>query len=225
MTNLLNCGSKMSLAGRLAALHTLKILAVSLGLMAMNTAYAVDDGWYLGLGLGLGAHSKNETTIACDLRDIECVADEVDIAAKLMGGYQFNRNFALEFGFADWGEATVDEAQDSLMAFNASGVYLSVIPELPLGEYFSIFAELGVTMMNTEVKFAKDGYLHDLLGSGSSKDVWAPVYGLGVAANIKHWTIRLQWERIDPSTDHKFDDIKIAAPKLDVYGLSLIYRF
>jgi len=215
----------MSLTGRLAPLHALKILAVSLGLMAMNTAYAVDDGWYLGLGLGLSAHSKNETTIACDLLDIDCVADEVDIAAKLMGGYKFNRNFALEFGLSDWGEASVDEAQATLMAFNARGVYLSAIPEVPLGDHFSIFAELGLTMMNTEVKIAKDGYLHDLLGSGSSKDVWAPVYGLGLAANIKQWTIRLQWERIDPSTDHNLNEIKISAPKLDVYGLSLIYRF
>ena len=69
------------------------------------------------------------------------------------------------------------------------------------------------------------GPLDVLFGAGTSDDVLAPVYGAGVAGNLKRWTFRLQWERIDPDTDFDFGLIKIASPTLDVLGLSVIFRF
>jgi hypothetical protein len=151
----------------------------------------------------------------------------VDFAFKLMGGYQFNPYISLEFGFNDWGEAGVnlEDLSADVMAYNASGIYAAAIPEFPLGEHFSIFAELGMALIDTEVVVVEGSPLSVFLGAGSSKDVWAPIYGFGVAGHLKHWTFRLQWERIDPDTEHDLDGVRVSAPEMDVYGLSVIYRF
>jgi len=186
-----------------------------------------EDTWYAGLGLGLSSYSKDESTRACDLFDLTCELDEESFAFKLMGGYQFNPYISLEFGFNDWGEAgaNVEGISADVLVYNGSGVYVAAIPELPLGEHFSIFAELGMALVDTEVAIVEGSPLHVFLGAGSSKDVWAPIYGLGVAGHLEHWTFRLQWERIDPDTDHDLNGVKVSAPEMDVYGLSVIYRF
>jgi opacity protein-like surface antigen len=186
-----------------------------------------EDTWYIGLGLGAAKYSKDESKRVCDMFDLTCEQDKDDFAFKLMGGYQFNPYISLEVGYGDWGEvgSNVEGISADVLVYNTSGIYAAAIPEIPLGEHFSIFAELGIALVDTEVAIAEGSPLHVFLGTGSSKDVWAPIYGLGVAGHLKHWTFRLQWERIDPDTEHDLNGVKVSAPEMDTYGLSVIYRF
>jgi len=224
------CVAIVAIGGRIDRVSTLTITAILWGLTATSPLYAQEnraDTWYVGLGLGTSSYAKDESTSACELFALTCELDEEDFAFKLMGGYQFNPYISLEFGFADWGEVDVKQAATSadVVAFNASGIYAAVMPELPLGEHFSIFAELGMAFINTEVIVDEFGPLNALLGTGGSDDVWAPIWGLGVAGHLTHWTFRLQWERIDPDTDFDLNGVSVSAPEMDSYGLSVIYRF
>lgn len=219
--------STVPVVDRIGRAATLAIAALSLTLFATSPLHAEGERWYAGLGLGLAAYSEDESNRVCDEFGLTCEQDEDDVAFKIMGGHQFNPYIAVEFGFNEWGEvgASVEGLSADILAFTASGVYVAAIPELPLGKHFSIFAELGVSLMNTEVDVVEGGPLDDLVGGGASEDVWAPIYGLGVAGHLKRWTLRLQWERIDPDTEFDFGPIKIDAPVLDALGLSVIFRF
>ena len=217
----------VAVVGRVDRAAELAVAALLLALLITGPANAEGERWYAGLGLGLAAYSEDESNRVCDEFDLNCQQDEDDVAFKIMGGYQFNPYIPVEFGFNDWGAVGVEDPglQVDVLAFEASGVYLAAMPELPLGKHFSIFGELGVSLINTEVEVVQGGPLDVLLGGGASEDVWAPVYGLGVAGHLKRWTFRLQWERIDPDTDFDFGPIQIAAPVLDTFGLSVIFRF
>lgn len=205
----------------------LAIAALLLALFATSPLYAEGEHWYVGGGLGLAAYSEDESNAVCSEFSLSCEQDEDSVSFKLFGGYRFNPFISVEGGFSDWGDVNVTTRVLSaeVLGFTGSGVYVAAIPELPLGKHFSIFGELGATLVDMEVRVLDAGPLGALIGGTESENVWAPVYGAGVAGNLKHWTFRLQWERIDPDTDFDFGLIKIASPTLDVLGISVIYRF
>jgi len=214
-------------AGRIGRAAALVMVVVGCLALAASPLHAEGERWYVGLGLGLAAYSEDESNAICDAFDLTCEQDEDDVSFKIMGGYQFNRYVALELGYADWGQVKAKEGALSgdVLAFAGSGFYLAAIPELPLGKHFSIFGEVGVSLMNTEVDVVQGGPLAVLLGGGASEDVWTGIYGAGVAGHLKRWTFRLQWERIDPDTEFDLGPIEIDSPVLDVVGLSVIFRF
>jgi len=219
-----------SIGGRVDRAAILAIALILWALTASRPLYAQEnraDTWYAGLGLGVSFYDEDEGTRACELFALTCELDEEDFAIKLMGGYQFNPYISFEFGFSDWGKADVKHAATGVdvAAFNAGGIYAAAMPELPLGEHFSIFAELGMAFIDTEVVVDEFGPLNAFLGTGGSKDVWAPIWGLGIAGHLTHWTFKLDWERIDPDTDFDLNGVTVSAPEIDVYGLSVIYRF
>jgi OOP family OmpA-OmpF porin len=214
----------VAVAGRIDLGVGLTVAAIALAMIATSPLHAAEESWYVGLGLGVGIYSEDESTAACDLLHLSCETDGADFAFKIMGGYQFTRNIAVEIGYSDWGGVSVNEDGLEVLAFNSSGFSVSAIPELPLGKHFSIFAEIGMSYMTAEVQGVEGGPFDSFVG-GASEDVWAPFYGLGVAWNLKRWTFRLQWERIDPDTEFDFNDTKVGAPNLDVIGLTAIIRF
>ena len=61
---------------------------------------AQDSGFYAGLSLG-----QSSMTDACTGLPAGVSCDDKDSAWKIFGGYQFSRNFALELGYANLGEA------------------------------------------------------------------------------------------------------------------------
>jgi OOP family OmpA-OmpF porin len=78
--------------------RVLGVLVMAAASCAGATALAQDGRAYLRLALGQSQ------------ADIDCTGttscDDGDTAWKVFGGYQFNRHFALEAGYANLGEAT-----------------------------------------------------------------------------------------------------------------------
>src|SRR5688500_16546060 len=88
-----------------------------LSALAMATAPVAarvqeEGGVCLGGSAG-GSASKH----ACDASVVSC--DETDNAYKVFGGYTFNRNVALEVGFADLGEFHADGVDTKVRAIDA----------------------------------------------------------------------------------------------------------
>src|SRR5205085_4251234 len=87
-----------SIAFRLSAVG-LAVLGTTLG----GTALAqLAPGWYVGGNLGR-ASTDFDAPAPVVPPGVGFNEDDTDTAGKLFGGYQFHRNFALEFGYYDLG--------------------------------------------------------------------------------------------------------------------------
>jgi OOP family OmpA-OmpF porin len=87
----------------------LAILGMASTLVFTGPTLAQDTGFYVGGALGQTSFDVDCTgTTSCD---------DKDSSWKIFGGYQFNKHFALEFGYADLGETT---ASVSVPPFNVN---------------------------------------------------------------------------------------------------------
>ena len=96
--------------------------------------------------------------------------DEDDTAYQVFGGYQFNRWFGLEAGYADLGELEPDAAGRSL---EASSVYFTAVGTLPFTGKFSGYAKAGFQ------RWDLDTSIPGLAGTGDDSGT-DPTYGLGL---------------------------------------------
>lgn len=87
-------------------------------------------------------------------------SDEKDTGYKLFGGYQFNRNIAVEGGYFDLGKSTFSSTTTS-GAFNNDtrmrGLNLDLVGTLPITERFSVLGRIGVAMGRTRASFSGAG--------------------------------------------------------------------
>ncbi len=80
-----------------------KLSLVMLAIIASGVAMADDSGWYAGVNAGQSTAKIDDARIISGLTGSGATAVSVtdydrDTAYKLFGGYQFNKNFALEGG-------------------------------------------------------------------------------------------------------------------------------
>lgn len=137
------------------------LLAATLGAAAFG-AQAQDKGFYAGAGVGQSFVDEG-------------AYDDEDTAFSAFGGYQFNRYFALEGGYADFGQIESDRpGQPSLEGDTA---YLTAVGIIPITDKFSAYGKAGVHRWNL------DNALPTLTGSNddSGSD---PTYGVGVQYRI-----------------------------------------
>lgn len=134
------------------------ILSVALsGVASAAQAAENDRGFYAGVGAG---------SSFVDERNY----DDEDLAYSVFGGYQFNRYFSLEAGYADFGElAPRGEGRD----LEATSAYLAAVGNVPITERFSAYAKAGVQYWDL------DAALPGLTGTRDASGT-DPVYGVGV---------------------------------------------
>ena len=136
-----------------------------------------DVGWYVGASLG-----QTEVNLDC-AGTTAC--DDKDNSWKIFAGYQFNRNFALEFGYTDLGEVTASTPAigfipPASVAIESTVWELVAVGMLPLAERFSLYGKLGLYRADTdiEVNFVSLGSVTD---SDSNTDL---TFGIGVRFDI-----------------------------------------
>ena len=133
------------------------LFAALLGVAAFSAQAAEDPGFYAGVGAGQSFVDQ-------------AAYDDEDTAFSAFGGYQFNRYFGLEAGYADLGELESDTAGTAL---EASSAYFSAVGTLPFTEKFSGYAKAG--MQRWDLDTAIPGL------TGTSDDTGTdPVYGVGL---------------------------------------------
>jgi len=166
------------------------------------------SNFYVGATLG-----QSTAQDACnDLAGTGISCDDSDTAFKIFGGYQINRNFAAELGYADLGKAKADAA--GLTAEIKSSAWdLSLIGSYPINEQFSIFGRLGVYMADT-----KADTNFGINESHSNNDL---TYGFGARYDVtQNLGLRAEWQRYS-----QVGGGDIGKSDVDVLGVTALWKF
>jgi OOP family OmpA-OmpF porin len=191
------------------------IIGLASALAFTGPAIAQDTGFYVGGALGQSSFDVDCTgTTSCD--------DE-DSSWKIFGGYQFNKNFALEFGYADLGEAT---ASVSVPPFTVNGSLeatvweLVAVGSLPLADRFSIFGKIGLYRADTDINASVPG-----LGSASESDSNTDLtFGIGARYDFaRNLGVRLEWQRYQ-DVGGDFGGATLESD-VDVMSVAVIWKF
>ena len=186
-----------------------KIIAVSL--LSLSSLAMAEGGFYLGASAG-------RTSVDLDTTGTTS-SDETDTGFKVFAGYAFNKNFAIEGGYADLGNALLGDNTLPIFAeFNSSAWFLDLLGSVPLNNDFSLFARAGIAGTNVEVTGTIPG-----LGSASfEEDVTVFKFGVGAQyAFTQNLVARAEWER--------YRDVEapigLGKSDIDVVSAGLQYHF
>ncbi|QNP41890.1 outer membrane beta-barrel protein [Lysobacter solisilvae (ex Woo and Kim 2020)] len=132
------------------------LLSATLGAAAFG-ANAQDKGFYAGAGVGQSFVDEG-------------AYDDEDTAFSVFGGYQFNRYFGLEAGYADFGKIEPDVTGPALEGDTA---YFTAVGTLPITDKFAAYAKAGLHRWNVDTS------LPGLVG-GDDDSGTDPTYGVGL---------------------------------------------
>ena len=201
----------------------LAILAV----LASPQAAAADPGWYGGFNFGQSAATIDDERITSTLLGqgftaVSIADDDRDTGFKVFGGYQFNRNFAIEGGYFNLGEfgytATTVPAGTLTGNIKLQGVNLDALGILPFTEKFSAFARLGVNYAEAKDTFTSTGLVIVTNPNPSKRDTNYK-FGVGLQYDFTEKVgMRAEVERyrIDDAVGNKGD--------IDLASIGLVVR-
>ncbi len=166
------------------------------------------SNFYAGATLG-----QSTAKDACnDLAGTGISCDDSDTAFKIFGGYQINRNFAAELGYADLGKAKA-EALGLTEEVKSTAWDLSLIGSYPINEQFSVFGRLGFYMADV-----KDDTNFGFSASNSNSDL---TYGLGARYEVtQNLGLRAEWQRYS-----QVGGGDIGKSDIDVLGVTALWKF
>jgi len=185
------------------ALMGLAAAAAALPAAAQMRAPALNS-FYVGATVGRSDAGNCEAPagISCDTKDT---------AWRILGGYQFHRNFAAELGYHNLGDvkfsATGVSAKVATSAWELVGVGM-----LPFANQFSAYGKLGAYRAKSE--------LTGDLGSGSDTSTGL-TWGIGAQWDVMpQLGLRLEWQQYnDVGGDNS------AKGDINVLGVGAIWRF
>lgn len=203
------------------------------GLMALVAATtsvvkADDAGWYMGGNIGQSTADIDNDRITKNLLDggfseIMLDNDDRDTGYKLFGGYQFNRNFALEGGYFDLGEFSYSATTMPMGTLDGNmklrGINLDLLGFIPFNEKFSAFGRVGVNYAEAKDRFSGTGAVNVLSPRADERDTNLKL-GAGVQyAFTDALAMRVETERyrINDAVGNKGD--------IDMVSVGLVYRF
>jgi OOP family OmpA-OmpF porin len=212
---------------RLVSTATITIGLVS----AAGQVAAADSGGYVGFSAGQSKTNLDGNEIDASLASIglgsSTSVDDSDFGFKLYGGYQFNKNFALEAGYTDLGElkshTVITSGSSGTLdgKWKAYSIDISAVGILPVNEKFSLFGRAGVSFWNLDFDLTGNGPG----GSGTlseSESGVGPLLAFGASFDIaRQFILRAEYER-------HFDlgkDDTTGKGDVDLLSIGLVYRF
>ena len=211
--------------------HAMRHIALAmLGIVgaAEAVAQASNSYYYIGGGIGQARAELNDERITRPLFGSGLTAtninrDNHDTAYKLFGGYQFNRNFALEAGYFNLGKFGFSANTTPLGTFSGQvkiqGFNLDLVGTLPLSERFSVFARAGAQAAKTGATYSGSQPSSIFNPSPSKREVNYKA-GLGLQYEVTpSFLVRAEVER------YRISDNIGKKGNADMVSVSLVFPF
>ena len=185
----------------------LAVVGLASAMMLAGPALAQDTGFYAGLSIGQSS------------ADVDCTGattcDDKDSAWKILGGYRFNRNLAVEFGYTDLGAVSASDGVDSVK-IESTAFELVAVGSFPIAEKFSLLGKIGMYRGET------DGTVSGSVSGSVSESNTDLTFGVGVQWDFtKNLAARAEWQRY---SDVGGGDIGDSAD-VDVMSIGVIWKF
>lgn len=172
----------------------------------------MDTNIYVGGHIGQSAYRKS-----CDNIPVDC--DDKDTGWKLLAGYQFHKNIAVEAGYFDLGKASASGLVGGLPVSadaRVRGFELVGVGILPITNVLSVYGKAGLARSRSTSSAFAAGV------AASAKETTTDfTFGVGGQYLITpHLAARLEWQRYDGVGGDVTgkDDI-------DLFSAGLLYRF
>lgn len=185
---------------------------------AAQNAKIGDYEYYAGIGGG-ATKMRGYCDAINSIQGFVGTCDETTAGFKAFAGWKLHRNFGLEAGVANFGDARADgtlNGTPQIGRWQGYGVDLSAIGFLPLGPHFELFAKGGVAFWDIKSTLATtaSGQVNDrgfsgVLGAGGT---WWLMPQVG---------LRLQYERFQ----HVGDQSVQVRTNVDFISLNVVGRF
>jgi OOP family OmpA-OmpF porin len=165
------------------------------------------------VGAGIGQSQAKDGCNGVGGAGVTC--DDKDTFFKLFGGYQVNRNFALELGYNNLGKIKASGPGDT--AEIASTVWeLSVLGAFPVMDQLSIFGRLGGYRGETELSG----------GATGDKTTTDLTFGFGLQYDFnRNLGLRGEWQRYQKIKARNDATGAEADSDVSVLGVSVLWRF
>ncbi len=195
--------------------------AVAAIALVASPAYAADDGFYAGAGVGVGQASipKSKATdsfiyafdyLGLPLETWSARTDESAVMWSAFAGYRFIKYLAVEAGYLDTGTASykgtgstlvfdpdindyVAVAVNGKIDWHATGWPVSALGIWPIGDSWEVFGRVGAFIgdVKADLRVSSDGAIGKDHTSGNSTEF---LYGVGVDARFStNWAARFEW--------------------------------
>jgi len=188
-----------------------RLLTAIIVSLVSATAMAQDQGWYVG-----GALGQVKAKDFCNGLPGAVSCDDTDTSVKALGGYQFGRNFAIEFGAMGAGTVEARGPGGSRLTVDTAIAEATAVGILPVGQTFSVFGKFGLYTSAVETKLTSV-----LVNSTENKTNSDLTYGVGASwVFMPRFAVRAEWQRYS-----KVDAGTLGKSDADVISLGLVYRF
>lgn len=147
------------------------------------------EGLYLGGGVGDFSAAVDEIDNLDDIDDVGIDFSDSSNAKKLFLGWHFNRFFAVQGDFIDFGDSSGFVAPSVSGTSDVQGFAPSVVGTLPLGP-IELFARVGMIFYEVDLNLT-GGRLVDESGEDL---IWSAGIGLDILDRVN---LRLEYEEID----------------------------
>lgn len=180
-----------------------------LALIAVVAALAVPfaaqaDGSYLGVNVGSAKQKVSVNGNSGSARDT---------AAKVYGGYNFDKNFGVEAGYADFGNAQKTLADGTSFNAKSHAFYFAGTATAPINDQFAVFAKLGVTANRSKLSSSS--------GGNTTKNNTDAMIGVGASYAINNQLSAVaEYENFGKVAKGNGGDIKA-----EMYSVGLRYKF
>ena len=201
---------------------------VGLAALSGTGVSAQDAGWYGGANLGRSAATIDDARINSSLlgsgfSSSTIVDDDRSTGFKAFGGYQINKNFAVEGGYFDLGKfgytATTVPAGTLNGNIRLRGLNLDLVGIVPLTDKFSVFGRAGLNYAQARDSFSGTGAVL-VTNPNPRKNDTNYKLGLGLQyALSESLAVRAEAER------YRVNDAVGNRGHVDLVSVGLIYRF
>jgi OOP family OmpA-OmpF porin len=226
--------TKIAAAVALACLSSVALAQSKMG---------ADAGWYVGAHVGRSTTDFNGTDFNT-AAGVSRTTEEHDTSWKLLLGYNFDQNWALEGFYTNMGDAKVKYSglqHPTTLLFNQTGEFklnndawgIAVKGTIPVHQQWDIYGRLGWTYNRSKMD-ASFSVADDWLGTGAVPTTgWSAdesrsdvLLGIGVEWKPqKNWGIRLEYENYG-EFGNKLDNYSdTGRSDSDMWTLGVVVRF